>query len=126
LSAAEEAESPERSRDLRKRAAQAREQFLRWRAGALRFRAGVEERLAEASWRRRIAGSYIPTALMEERNQLLQQVEMLTGAIEAHKAAMAGVDPDDLDTADEVLWAALGAGSTQFGAEAALGRSSWR
>lgn len=110
LSVAEEATSPEQARDMRRRADQAYQGYLKWRTGALRFRAGVEERLAEAGWRRRLAGSIIPTALLDERNQLLGLVGVLTDAIRAHKASMADLDPDDIDEADEILWATLEGG----------------
>lgn len=108
LLAAAEGAPEDQAKDMRRRAGQARAEFLRWRAGVLRFRAGVEERLSEASWRRRVAGSYRPVALLDERDQLLRWVQALTDAIRAHKASMADLDPDDIDEADETLWSVLG------------------
>lgn len=107
IQAAEDAGPGPQSGDLRKRAASLYQDFLKWRTGALRFRAGVEERLAEASWRRRLTGSYVPTALLEERNRLLERVNVLTAAIKAHRDGMSDVDPDDIDEGDQALWAVL-------------------
>lgn len=95
-------EFPEKSKEMLRRADEVRAQYLKWRAGVLRFRSGVEERLAEASWRRRMSTSLIPSALIDERNQLLSQVSALTAAIKAHKASMA--DLEEADEADEALW----------------------
>lgn len=100
-------EFPEKAEEMLRRADEARAGFLKWRAGVLRFRSGVEDRLAEASWRRRVSTSMIPRNLLDERRQLLQQVEVLRGAIEAHRQSMADLEPDDIDEADETLWAVL-------------------
>lgn len=108
ISAAEDAGPGPQSLDLRKRASTLHQEFLKWRTGALRFRAGVEERIAEAAWRRRLTGSYIPSALLDERNQLLARVGVLTAAIEAHRASMADVDPDDIEDGDRDLWSLIG------------------
>lgn len=105
LLAAEDTASPEQARDLRRRADEARAQFLKWRAGVLRFRSGVEERVAEASWCRRMSTSLIPAALIDERNQLLQQVSTLTEAIVTHRQSIG--DLEDVDEADDVLWATI-------------------
>jgi hypothetical protein len=107
LDAADSVSDPDQAADLRRRANQSRAQYLKWRAGALRFRAGVEERLAEAAWRRRLAGSVNPAALLEERNQLLGRLGMLTEAIQAHRDSMADVASEDIDDADRELWEVL-------------------
>lgn len=104
---AADASEPMVAKDLRRRASESYQLYLKWRAGVLRFRAGVEERLAEASWRRRSVPSMIPTALLDERRQLLDQVAALSQAIGMHKASMADVNPDDIDDADEQLWKVL-------------------
>jgi hypothetical protein len=104
-------EFPEKKEEMLRRADEARAGYLKWRAGVLRFRSGVEERLAEASWRRRMSVSLIPSALIDERNQLLSQVSALTDAIKTHRASMA--DLEEADEADELLWATLEEGPRQ-------------
>lgn len=76
-------------------------EFHRWRAGAVRFKSGVEDRLLEI---RRIRGIAQPDtqAIKRERNALLQ-------AIDAHRqTVLEEFEADEISDADRALWAALG------------------
>lgn len=90
----------------------ARAEFMRWRAGSIRFKTGVEEKLTEAAWRRRVAVEHLlHTASQIERNayaelnrHLTAQVEKLRDAITKHRDE---IDSDDATEIDEELWAVL-------------------
>jgi len=102
LAAAETAVSEAQARDLRRRSLEVQEAHLRWKAGTIRFRAGVEASLSEASVLRRVSPTYLPVALLDERAQLLQAVATLRAAIQTHRDSFAG--EDEPDEADRELW----------------------
>lgn len=82
------------------------------RARSMRFKTGVEEKLTEASWRRRMALGENAAAAFEERNglanlvtelrkqrdQLQMRVDRLEQAIRAHQAETGTEDAGDADT----------------------------
>lgn len=75
--------------------------FHRWRAGAVRFKSGVEDRLLEI---RRIRGIVQPDteAIKRERNALLR-------AIDDHRqTVLQEFEADEISDADRALWSALG------------------
>lgn len=86
--------------------------YLRWKAGVVRFKTGLEEKLSDAAWRRRqLTGVGTADFLRAERNRLSNDVDVLTDAvntlislIEAHKDGLD--DGDTFSKADLQLWEA--------------------
>lgn len=84
-----------------------------WRAGALRFKSGLEMALFEADrLRYSINGVDRTKRAIEERNISIAEAERLKSAIRAHKAHVLGKCPEECDgdfcVADEELWSVLG------------------
>jgi hypothetical protein len=77
-------------------------QKARWRTGALRFKNGVEDKIAEAKMIRRARA----TDLHRERDYLITRLATLSNAIKTHQDAVLE-DPLDTETADENLWMTL-------------------
>lgn len=103
------------ARVLRQQVANKQTQYHAWRAGALRFRAYIEERLSEAAWGRRAVEK---TELLEQRRALQAEVGRANAALDEalhairnHRDHLADVDPTDIDDEDRALWALLPAGS---------------
>lgn len=83
---------------------------LKWKAGVTRFKTGLEEKLAESSWRMRAVGSgLLAETLRQERNllaqrniQLKQFLVQLLDKVDAHRD---GLDEEDnFSKADLELW----------------------
>lgn len=82
----------------------------RWRQGAIRFKNGVEERLAEAKRLRMMenSNSFI-TSLVNDRDRAIAESVKLREAIEAHRTAVLAEDLDeDPEMIDDRLWSVLG------------------
>lgn len=83
-----------------------RTEYHRWRAGALRFKSGVEERLLEVRSRRHSL-THIDT-VQEERNVALAQMQNLKTAITSHKTSvLSDFADDEVSDADRTLWSAI-------------------
>lgn len=79
----------------------------RWRQGAIRFKNGVEERLAEAKRiRHETNESSFVASLVRERDRAMLEAARLRTAILEHKTTVLS-DNDD-DSTDDRLWATLG------------------
>lgn len=83
-----------------------------WRAGALRFKTGVEERMAEiSSLMRELDAETFADRLKEERNQALLRTLVLEDAIRRHRDHECTDDTCDQAhgtcAADDELWALL-------------------
>jgi hypothetical protein len=80
-----------------------------WKAGALRFKTGLEERLGEA---RRVLHDLddplvnVAERITEERNRALVRVALLEQAIRRHRDTFP--DEDDPSDADLELWQMVG------------------
>lgn len=75
-------------------------QSERWRAGAVRFKSGIEEKLLEA---RRLLRAHdnplVTDRTAEERNRALARISVLEDAIRKHREAFpVEDDPSDADT----------------------------
>lgn len=79
----------------------------KWRQGAVRFKNGVEERLAEAKRLRHsmAATSDFTQYVIAERDRAIAELERLRQAIEDHRKAV--LNDEDDDSVDDILWAAL-------------------
>lgn len=81
------------------------DRYLRWRGGALRFKTGVEQSLAEAAWRRRIlVTGHAATLMREERDGLDERLRALVKAVRNHRDKR---DDDEIDDLDEELYETL-------------------
>lgn len=79
-----------------------------WRAGALRFKTGVEERMAELGGiLRDIDAEFFADRLKEERNQALLRTVVLEDAIRRHRAHECDDACKEGCTADTDLWALI-------------------
>jgi hypothetical protein len=78
--------------------------YLKWRTGALRFRAALEERISEAAWRRQTTEKRV---LLARYAELSARVESLTAGIRAHRAGVGRDDEGAPDGADLELWRLL-------------------
>lgn len=79
-----------------------------WRISVLRFKSGVESRLAEVNHLRRQAlGETGPDRTEQERNRYGQQVSLLRKAIKEHhdRSVSDDLEPTDFDVE---LWATIG------------------
>lgn len=86
---------------------QSRAAAEKWRQGAIRFKNGVEDRMAEA---RRLRShldqnSYV-RILARERDNAVKETMRLRSAIVKHRAAVE-LDQDEQDDIDERLWAVV-------------------
>lgn len=80
-------------------------EFLKWKAGSIRFKVGVEERLTEVSWRRKLVVSQLILSVAQvERNEFAAEVMRLRKAIEQHRSE---IDRDDATEQDEALWSII-------------------
>jgi hypothetical protein len=73
----------------------------KWRQGAIRFKNGLEDKLAEAKrLRMQASNESYPTILTRERDHALKKVVQLRSAIVEHKLATVNEegDQDDIDT----------------------------
>lgn len=77
-----------------------------WRAGALRFKTGCEERMAEIAGELRQADlEFFADRVKEERNEALVRVTELENAIRVHREHTCGDDCDyPTCIADDELW----------------------
>lgn len=77
-----------------------------WRAGALRFKTGVEERITEiASLIRELDADSVTEIIREERNDALYRVRVLEDAIRTHREHECGEEcSGDFCVADVTLW----------------------
>ena len=86
-----------------KDAKQTEANFERWRAGALRFKSGVEQAIFQA---RDVIDREFPEAnhdrIVSERNEALTQVMILKNAIRKHRDSF--TDEDDASKDDHELW----------------------
>lgn len=82
----------------------------KWRQGAIRFKNGVEDRMAEAKRLRSTIerDSYI-RILIQERDQAVKEAMRLRTAILEHKTAVE-LDRDEPEDIDDRLWAAVDSG----------------
>lgn len=97
--------SVEHFQNPREKAAEIHFAYLAWRAGSIRFKVGVEERLTEVSWRRKLVVSNLILSVAQvERNQFADEVQRLRTAIEVHHSE---IDRDDVTEQDEALWAVV-------------------
>lgn len=81
--------------------------FERWKAGAIRFKSGLEQKLLEAKRILRDANDpLISDRTAEERNRALARVALLEDAIRRHRDAFPR--EDDPSDADEELWGYVG------------------
>jgi len=87
-----------------------RSEFHKWKAGALRFRNGVDERLRQAKdARSSLFGSVYPDMIREERNSVIAENVRLKDAIRRHQEIVTNeYDPTE---ADEELWSVVGSNS---------------
>lgn len=77
----------------------------KWRAGALRFRNGVDVKLTEAKQlMRSLDVNVVVEEIAAERNEAIRRVVELETAILTHQSAVDAADEDDAITADEDLW----------------------
>lgn len=86
-----------------------RAQAERWRAGAARFKAGVEQRLAEARLLvdTKKANRYVDI-VERERNEAIEEIVRLRRLIQTHHDHECGDECDDDSCAgDTMLWAIL-------------------
>lgn len=91
--------------DPKQKAVEIYTQFMAWKAGSIRFKVGVEERLTEVAWRRkRITANLLLSVSQIERNLLGEEVMRLREAIATHASQ---IHADDATEQDEELWAAL-------------------
>lgn len=84
-----------------------RERYLKWRAGIIRFKTGLDEWLAEARHLRdRTRGDMIERVTKDERAFLSSRVRTLEEAIRRHRDHLLAEDLDDEahEKADEALW----------------------
>lgn len=90
---------------------QARAGAEKWRAGAVRFKNGVEDRLAEARKHRNEARANMHiSVLIGERDQAFKEVKRLRAAILTHREHECGAScDDDRCIADDNLWEELDA-----------------
>lgn len=73
------------SQGNRKKAGEEHVRHLKWRAGALRFLTGVEERLAEANYIRRLHyGVNVSSGIAMERDRLSEHLRLLQQSIRTH------------------------------------------
>jgi hypothetical protein len=117
--AAKKAEAKSKKTELT-RQANGRQKWLQynksaniWRAGALRFKSGLEMALFEADQLRyQINGVDKAKQAIGERNVAIAEAERLKSAIRAHRTHVLGQCPEECDgdycVADEDLWAVLG------------------
>lgn len=89
----------ERSRTPKHRIAEVERKYQAWRAGALRFKTGVEEFLSSVR-----PPSSPDSDLRSERNRLLIENEAFRQAIHDHWAHHCTPQCDVRCTADEALW----------------------
>jgi phosphopantetheinyl transferase (holo-ACP synthase) len=83
---------------------------LKWKAGVTRFKSGLEEKLAEASWRyREIGSASLAETIRQERNLLAQRniqlktyILQLLDKIDAHRDDLD--EDDNFSKADLELW----------------------
>lgn len=82
-------------------------EFDRWKAGSLRFKAGMEAALEEARTARNTLFNRARELIaVDERNEALHQTMTLINAIKAHRDHLcADRCTDDFCVADEELWA---------------------
>lgn len=79
----------------------------RWRQGAIRFKNGVEERLAEAKRiRNQVIEESFTSSLVKDRDRAMVEAAKLRSAILEHKEAVLS-DKDD-EATDDRLWGVLG------------------
>jgi hypothetical protein len=78
-------------------------EYQRWRAGAIRFKVGVEEKLMAVRWlRSQAAPQLIASAAVLERNIMAERVRRLEAAIRAHRdQVLRDGGPHD---GDDQLW----------------------
>ncbi len=76
----------------------------KWRQGAIRFKNGLEDKLAEAKrLRMQVSHESYPSILARERDSAIKRVVQLRSAIVQHKLATVH-EEDDQDQIDERLW----------------------
>lgn len=96
------AEAVREARIERHRAANA--DFVKWRAGAKRFKLGVEERLLEIRRTKIMTGAF----RADDHVIALHVIQTLVDGIEAHRAQMVlDVADEDISDADKELWRLL-------------------
>lgn len=80
----------------------------KWRQGAIRFKNGVEEKVAEA---KRLlsteARDLYVKQLVDERNQAMKEAFRLRAAISDHRQAVTLADDTDTEEIDDRLWSVL-------------------
>lgn len=87
---------------------QARVQTDKWRAGAVRFKNGVEDRLSEAKRFREEAHKTLDiTVVVAERDNALREVRRLRSGIIKHRDHECDSSCDDNCIGDEELWSLL-------------------
>lgn len=87
-----------------KDADRARAEGEKWRASAIRFKTGLEEKLRESTRVLRAYGvTEIDERIAEERNQALARVAILEAAIRSHRDSFP-LEDDDPTEDDEELW----------------------
>lgn len=77
--------------------------FHRWRAGAVRFKSGVEERLIEIR-RSRLVVFPTEEVLTEQRNWALEKMQCLVKGIVEHQRTVSQEYDEDVSDADKKLW----------------------
>jgi hypothetical protein len=98
----EEALSSKQRREIRAEIARRKAADEQWRAGALRFKSGLEDKLIEA---RRVLRELDDSSIVGARNRSMARVAILEDAIRRHHADFRAEDePSDSDLA---LWAHL-------------------